>query len=445
MRLHRILIIPILFVAVAGLRTPPAAAGPTDALAAKFKEMKAALTARSGLVKCLSDIKEAKELEEANAAIDSVDPDAQTAIGSSSTAADTDHTGYMSHVMMRARAKMAEHFAHIMKPQLDGLAEEPDAKGQRVSERASEGVKAFSSLGAMGNCFANAAHGYATKVKAVFGKIGPALETASLNMFKAHVVKPLNTAIIKGFVKVITMDGATLSETELSRIVNTYYARYLIRQLVDGIPKLKEYKSAPTDDTWKKFAATLLPSDGFTAELKVTLTVEVVRSIAHQYINDDSVGRGGYYINEAVGILQLAEGTTSRMVSSVCGLIPEAGAAICNATLLQGVDIVWNGVVIPAIRAKVKALVKDAIDRAINYVELKVKAKMEAKEQAAAKKRGEEALAELHKDYTAHDTTATTALAALTVATDKITELLLRKFADVGTSELRSAVERMQN
>jgi hypothetical protein len=102
-------------------------------------------------------------------------------------------------------------------------------------------------------------------------------------------------------------------------------------------------------------------------QLYSALGVELMRAIGHKYIDSERVGHGGYLMNQGFGFLHLAGGTYENAVDAVCGLIPEAGAAIC-ALFMQAVASAWNAGVLPQIQNEASNLVHAAFDGSIDKV-----------------------------------------------------------------------------
>lgn len=425
MRIRFGLLLPVLIVAGVGGGPAPAAA---NTITEKIEAIKDKLRGRSEFFTCLSTAfdayRQSSEVE---------------SFGDESAS-------FMAGVMDSAREQVRANYAVIMGRSLEAMTADPAPEGDPLPlERTLDSWREVARSHPIISCFSSMADRRAEKARATAHRVAVKMKELSLDLFKQHIAGRLHQAIGAGLVKIITGGGGTvLTRERLSNIANTHYARYLIAQLKTSAVALSQYSatavpSKPAEEravTWRAFVATLGPSEHFTHEFQVTLGIEIVRGMAYQFVEDESPGRGGYFLNKAMGVLQLSEGISQRIVSSVCGLVPEVGAAICNATLLQALDAVWNEIILPQVRAQAVSLIKRGIDLALG------KAK-------------EVALAHVVKVSTTADAAAKAAASAVIGRAldpeltpfkslmDILTQDLLSQLADVGTSELRAAVAEL--
>jgi hypothetical protein len=99
--------------------------------------------------------------------------------------------------------------------------------------------------------------------------------------------------------------------------------------------------------------------------LYLEIGVEMLRVMAHKYMKSKEAGHGGQLLDQAIGLLQTGEGTVEKVVSALCGLIPEAGAAIC-AVVEEVVELAWSNVAAVAIEGIAQGLINGAIDQLVD-------------------------------------------------------------------------------
>ena len=172
------------------------------------------------------------------------------------------------------------------------------------------------------------------------------------------------------------LKGLTLSDEEIKAIARGVLLERkfeaVFRSGSDALTKLvasAKDASSPTAafDSAKQLALTALtPTDDW-ERLYVAIGIEMLRAVGHKYIDSDQPAHGGALLNHAVSLVDFAEGTVHKIVSAICGLIPEVGAAGC-AVIQEGVDVVWNGALMPGLEGVAARLVHAAWDGAINRV-----------------------------------------------------------------------------
>ena len=99
--------------------------------------------------------------------------------------------------------------------------------------------------------------------------------------------------------------------------------------------------------------------------LYLEIGVELVRAMAHKYMSSKEPGHGGHLLDQAIGLLQTGEGTVEKVVSALCGLIPEAGAAIC-AVIEEVVELAWSNVAAVVIEGIAQDMINGAIDKLVD-------------------------------------------------------------------------------
>jgi hypothetical protein len=182
------------------------------------------------------------------------------------------------------------------------------------------------------------------------------LQTQTKLIFDTHISPALHEAVGKGLTRILTSQdsGVLLSKEELKAVANGVFAKYLILQLQNGSKAIQSFTKALGNSGAQTAAVSqiqqaLHPQAQWPELFRLELGAEIIRAMGHKYLDSDRPGHGGFLVNEAVGLIQLSEGTVEKVASAACGLIPEVGAAIC-AIVEEAVDAVWNQGLVPLIR-----------------------------------------------------------------------------------------------
>lgn len=75
--------------------------------------------------------------------------------------------------------------------------------------------------------------------------------------------------------------------------------------------------------------------------IAVEIGVETLRFIGHRYIDSNYIGSGNYLVGLGRSTLGSLHTTAGNLLEAACGLIPEAGAAVC-ALVKELVDVVFH-------------------------------------------------------------------------------------------------------
>lgn len=102
-------------------------------------------------------------------------------------------------------------------------------------------------------------------------------------------------------------------------------------------------------------------TEDYLENLQRPYKINLFRAMGHKYVDSAEHKHGGYFINQTVSVLQLSEGTVEKIAEAVCGLVPEAGAAIC-AVVEEVINASWNFGVVPGIESWVKTEIHDYIN-----------------------------------------------------------------------------------
>ena len=282
---------------------------------------------------------------------------------------------FITAVVREVSAVLHSGFPQVMQAQIQWLREgfqSNPAHGDLVKESI-EGWKRFARM-----------HPRASCMVPLVEKVQPALEAAALELkddlekdfrqlYHQHVEPALHEAIGKGLSALITgksEDGLLLTQRELADVVSGVYAKYLIQQLQNGANVVSDFqgslgKPASQGDPLPRLQKTLSPDAQWPDLFKLELGAEIVRAMGHKFIDSNKPPHGGFLVNQAVGLFQLSEGTIEKLGEAICGLIPEAGAAIC-AVAEVALDALWNQGLVPTMRWGIKQGLHALLDKEVD-------------------------------------------------------------------------------
>lgn len=172
------------------------------------------------------------------------------------------------------------------------------------------------------------------------------------------------------------LQGLTLTEREMRAIARgVLYERRYQATFVSGADAVDALTAALANpgataasvEPLRVRAENALRGTADYPQLYAALGVELMRAIGHKYIDSERVGHGGFLMNQGFAFLHLGGATGENVVDAVCGLIPEAGAAIC-AVVMQGVISAWDGGALPQIQNEASNLVHASFDSSIDRV-----------------------------------------------------------------------------
>lgn len=270
--------------------------------------------------------------------------------------------------------RMQTTFPQAMAPSLQMLRNgmNPPPQAGQLIDMAIETWERLAATHEGARCLIPLLHQHRPALKNSANQIQGTLQTQTKYLFDTHIAPALHEAIGKGLTKILTSQdsGVLLSEEELKAVANGVFAKYLILQLQKGTTAIQSFTKALGNLPAQTSALTqvqhaLNPQAQWPELFRLELGAEIIRAMGHKYLDSDRPGHGGFLVNEAVGLIQLSEGTVEKVASAACGLIPEVGAAIC-AIVEEAVDAVWNQGLVPLIRWGATTVLHSGYNQAID-------------------------------------------------------------------------------
>jgi hypothetical protein len=102
-------------------------------------------------------------------------------------------------------------------------------------------------------------------------------------------------------------------------------------------------------------------------EVAIQVAMEILRFSGHKWIDSDMPGAAGNMSNLAASILVSTKDTAGAVTEAACGLIPEAGGAIC-AIFQEMIEVAYNTIVPQASIMTTSQAMHGALDQLINEV-----------------------------------------------------------------------------
>jgi hypothetical protein len=289
-----------------------------------------------------------------------------------------DSKAFTRNLFRDISSKMHDGFPHVMRGQIQALRAGGGHRPRDAVRRSIESVNRLAASHPGGKCLVPLMKKHEAALETAAMELKEDLHRRFQKSFDDHVAPALHDAIGKGLAKLITgkNDGVLLSERELKAVVSSVYTRYLVGQLERGAKDVGRVEASLGGSGKTAAVASLRTTLSAQAQwpehFRLDLGLEIVRAMGHKYIDSNKPGHGGFLVNEAVGIVQLSQGSIEKLTSAVCGLIPEAGAAVC-ALLEGGVDALWNQGLVPLIRYGAKQGLHVALDKEMDYAEASLK------------------------------------------------------------------------
>ena len=331
--------------------------------------------------------------------------------------------------------QMQANFSHTMGPALqmlrNGMNQPPQAG--LVIDMAFDSWERLAATHQGARCLIPLVTKHRPALKNAAHQLQGSLQSQMQSLFDTHIAPALHEAIGKGLTRILTSQnsGALLSEEELKAVANGVYAKYLIRQLQNSSTAIQAFTKALGNPAAQSSALTqvqhaLNPQAQWPKLFRLELGAEIIRAMGHKYLDSDRPGHGGFLVNEAVGLIQLSEGTVEKVSSALCGVVPEVGAAVC-AVVEEALDAVWNQGLVPLIRWGAMTGLHVGFNQAMDQGKLALQQGKLPRDVRAKTPHLQGILNVLSKDLLLHvaDTNLTDTREALNIFNGSVTQLVL--------------------
>lgn len=164
------------------------------------------------------------------------------------------------------------------------------------------------------------------------------------------------------------------NQKELDRIIRGVAAEQLIRPThIRNVAQKVRAMSAALGNPQQSQASlhalqrALDKQEIWPEEVAIQVAMEILRFSGHKWIDSDMPGAGAFVANLAVSTMGTTKDTVGNVVESACGLIPEAGAAICSI-FKELIEVGYNYVSPPAMKMLISNTMHGALDQGINEI-----------------------------------------------------------------------------
>ena len=166
--------------------------------------------------------------------------------------------------------------------------------------------------------------------------------------------------------------GALLpNQKELDRIIRGVAAEQLIRPshiraATDRVQALSKTLGTPEEQaSFERLRRVLQREEVWPEIVAIQVAMEILRFSGHKWIDSDMPGAGAFVANLAVSTIGTSKDTVGNVLEAACGLIPEAGAAVC-AIFNQMLEVAFNYAVPIATKVVISTTMHGALDQVIN-------------------------------------------------------------------------------
>jgi hypothetical protein len=169
--------------------------------------------------------------------------------------------------------------------------------------------------------------------------------------------------------------GALLpNQKELDRIIRGVAAEQLIRpgHVRAVAQKVKAMSTAlgnaqQSQTSLQALQRVLDKQEIWPEEVAIQVAMEILRFSGHKWVDSDMPGAGAFLANIAVSTMATTKDTVGNVVEAACGLIPEAGAAICSI-YKEFIEVAYDYVTPQGMKISISNVMHGALDQAMNEI-----------------------------------------------------------------------------
>jgi hypothetical protein len=285
--------------------------------------------------------------------------------------------------------QMEGNFDIVMEEELAGLrASAANGKLPQVDAVLDRSVRALKKLAERdpsARCVYTAMEPYIPAMKQAARVVQQQIADKAMHLLETKVLPaildPVGQQIGQVFAQIVQSDAAGASlvpllptQRELDRIIRGVAAEQLIRPThVRNVAKKVQAMSASLGDPQQAQAAlqalqrVLDKQEIWPEEVAIQVAMEILRFSGHKWVDSDMPGAGAFVANLAVSTMGTAKDTVGNVVEAACGLIPEAGAAVCSI-YKEFIEVAYNYVSPVAMKILISNTMHGGLDQVINEV-----------------------------------------------------------------------------
>lgn len=273
---------------------------------------------------------------------------------------------FPSYLMSATWDQMTTHFDILMQEQMEGLRS--DAASAKFPEpdvlmaRSISTLKRLGEKDAAARCLHAAIEPHVPAMRKIAKQAYADIAGRTMKLLNERVLPVVMDAAGKQMGQILeqvtrsdgtggSLLGLLPNQQELDRIIRGVAAEQLIRPR--HVRKAAEKLDALTDgfsnstkrsEALQAFHQMLDKQEIWPEDIAFQVGIEILRFVGHQWIDGEGIGQGGFIGNLGISMLTSTRDTVNGVVESACGLIPEAGAAVCSI-FMEMTNLAYNHVV----------------------------------------------------------------------------------------------------
>jgi hypothetical protein len=290
---------------------------------------------------------------------------------------------------MEVWRQMETNFDLVMQEELAGLRESArNGKLPQVDlvlDRSVRALKKLAERDPSAKCIYAAMEPHIPAMKQLARDVQKQIADKAMNLLQTKVLPaildPVGQQLSQVFGQIMQSDatGGSLgsllpNQKELDRIIRGVAAEQLIRpgHVRSVAQKVKAMSTAlgnpqQTQATLAALQRALDKQEIWPEEVAIQVAMEILRFSGHKWVDSDMPGAGAFVANLAVSTIGTSKDTVGNVVEAACGLIPEAGAAVC-AIFKQLVEVAYNYVTPEGMKILISNVMHGALDQLINEI-----------------------------------------------------------------------------
>lgn len=293
------------------------------------------------------------------------------------------------YLILEVWRQMEVNFDIVMEEELAGLrASAANGKLPQVDivlDRSVRALKKLAERDPSARCVYTAMEPHIPAMKQAARGVQQQIADKAMNLLQTKVLPaildPVGQQMGQVFSQIMQSDatggslGALLpNQKELDRIIRGVAAEQLIRPThVRNVAQKVKAMSASLANPQQAQASlqalqkVLDKQEIWPEEVAIQVAMEMLRFSGHKWIDSDMPGAGAFVANLAVSTIGTSKDTVGNVVEAACGLIPEAGAAICSI-FKELIEVAYNYVSPETMKIVISNTMHGSLDQVINEV-----------------------------------------------------------------------------
>lgn len=294
---------------------------------------------------------------------------------------------FPAYLLASAWDQMAANFDVLMQEEIAGLRAaaasatipEPDM----LIERSARTLKRLGEKDAAARCLYAAVEPHVPAMRKIAKQAHADISSRTMKMLNERVMPVMLEAtggqIGQVLDQITRSDGIgdslmTLlpNQKELDRIIRGVAAEQLIRP--QHVRRTAEKLDVLTDnfsnlpkraEALQEFNRMLGQQEIWPEEVAFQVGIEMLRFSGHKWIDGEGPGQGGFIGNLGISTITSTRDTVNGVAEAACGLIPEAGAAVCSL-FMEMTNLTYNYVVPQAGKVLYSKTMHDIFDKTMS-------------------------------------------------------------------------------